>query len=472
MEPTGLTFANDAPLLLNHDHAQPVGTVQFGAPTDKGLPFVAKIAKVDEPGVVKDRTDEAWHSVKSRLIKGVSIGFIPEASEPLSNGGTRFTKASVHELSLVAIPCNPQAVITAFKSLRVAAPPTNAVSPLPEPKSIAQMPNAAKINHANKETNTMQNMKNIFIRRLIAKAMFDGDESAGTGYAANRWGATAGITNVLKSLQGPMTTDSAGALIAETLSRDEFVQAVFSRSILGQLQGLTMVPALARVNVETAPIAAKFVGEYSPVNAYQGAFGVTLSDKRKVGLIAVLSAELIRMSNDAAENAISSQLQRALSRGLDNAFLGVQARDDVTPTGLGAVATRASSFAGGLESFTGDLTNASVLVNPLTAVGLRSPSETGITAKGGTYGGLPAIASYSVPAGKIFLVDASRVVAFLGSASLDVSTSGMFPVDDGLGNVSQMQTGMFQSGQQAIRAVQYADWSFVDGAAVEVSLPA
>jgi hypothetical protein len=32
----------------------------------------------------------------------------------------RFTKANVHELSLVAIPANPEAVITAFKSLALA----------------------------------------------------------------------------------------------------------------------------------------------------------------------------------------------------------------------------------------------------------------------------------------------------------------------------------------------------------------
>jgi HK97 family phage prohead protease len=121
VEPMGLSFAQDAPLLLNHDHSQPVGTVQFGAPTAKGLPFVAKIAKVDEEGVVKQRTDEAWHSVKSGLIKGVSIGFIPSEYEALGKDmGVRFTKADVHELSLVAIPCNPEAVITAFKSLEAA----------------------------------------------------------------------------------------------------------------------------------------------------------------------------------------------------------------------------------------------------------------------------------------------------------------------------------------------------------------
>lgn len=121
VEPLGLSFSDDAPLLLNHDHSQPVGTVQFGTPTAKGLPFKAKIAKVDEDGVVKQRTDEAWHSVKSGLIKGVSIGFIPDEYEQMGEGkGMRFTKAQVHELSLVAIPCNPEAVITAFKSLALA----------------------------------------------------------------------------------------------------------------------------------------------------------------------------------------------------------------------------------------------------------------------------------------------------------------------------------------------------------------
>lgn len=117
VEPLGLTFDAGTPLMLNHDHSQPVGTVTFGTPTVKGLPFTASIAKVEDPGVVKNRTDEAWHSVKAGLIKGVSIGFIPSEYEPIEKGGVRFTKAHVHELSLTAIPCNPEAMITAFKSL-------------------------------------------------------------------------------------------------------------------------------------------------------------------------------------------------------------------------------------------------------------------------------------------------------------------------------------------------------------------
>ncbi|KVR97206.1 HK97 family phage prohead protease [Burkholderia vietnamiensis] len=120
VEPKGLTFAAEVPLLWMHKHDMPVGSVKFGEPTEKGLPFTAQIAKVDEPGVVKDRTDEAWHSVKTGLVKGTSIGFQPMEYKALPNGGTHFTKASVHELSLVTIPCNPEALISAFKSLVLA----------------------------------------------------------------------------------------------------------------------------------------------------------------------------------------------------------------------------------------------------------------------------------------------------------------------------------------------------------------
>jgi HK97 family phage prohead protease len=151
VKPKGLTFAPEVPLLLNHDHSQPVGTVKFGTPTDKGLPFTAKIPKVDEPGTVQARTDEAWHSVKSGLIKGVSIGFRPEDYEPNAAGGLTFTKASVHELSLVAIPCNPEAVITAFKSLQHAEDTAQAGAEVPgenpgtaQGENPAQSPEAAQ----------------------------------------------------------------------------------------------------------------------------------------------------------------------------------------------------------------------------------------------------------------------------------------------------------------------------------------
>ncbi|MFM0243655.1 HK97 family phage prohead protease [Paraburkholderia sediminicola] len=510
VEPTGLAFSKEAPLLLNHDHAQPVGTVTFGHPTAKGLPFKAKIAKLSEPGTVKDRTDEAWHSVKNGLIKGVSIGFIPEESKPLSNGGTRFTKASVHELSLTAIPCNPEAVITAFKSVEAAqadVPEWLAQSGLSKeviakymqlqtdgPKPATAKPaNPADVQTScndapetdntsltaittNKDSNTMNannTNANHFIRSVIAKAVAGtAGDAAAEGYAATRWGANSDTTRYVKAAVNPLTAgpDASGALTVGDISRQQFVQAVFSRSILGQLQGLVRVPAITRINTEDTPTSASFFGESVVCPVAQGTIGVQLVDKRKVGVIAVVSQELLKATDDAAEATISAMLQRSLSRGLDDAFVGNQARNDVFPAGLSSMATQASSFAAGIEAFTGDLTAASVLVNPLTAVTLRSPTETQITASGGIYGGLPAIGSYAVPAGKLFIVDATRVLAFIGAAVIEASEHGN--VYGIAGAAATVPVNMFQTHQVALRAGLYADWELVPGATVEVSLAA
>lgn len=504
VEPTGLSFAKDAPLLLNHDHAQPVGTVTFGQPTAKGLPFKAKIAEVSEPGAVKDRTDEAWHSVKNGLIKGVSIGFIPQESKPLSNGGTRFTKASVHELSLTAIPCNPEAVITAFKSVDVSAVPIPewlAKSGLPQKvidKYIQTQINGAKPTAAKpaevhappveapatantsitksitrKESKSMNenNMNaNHFIRAVIAKAASYG--GGAEGYAAGRWGTHSDTARYVKAAVNPLTAgpDASGAITAGELSRQQFVQAVFSRSILGQLQGLVRVPAITRINTEDTPIAASFFGESVSCPVAQGSIGIQLVDKRKLGVISIISQELLKATDDTAEATISAILQRALSRGLDNAFVGSQGRDNVFPAGVASAATQAIGFNNGIAAFTGDLTAASVLVNPLTAVTLRSPTETQITAKGGIYGGLVAIASYAVPVGKLFIVDASRVLAFIGAAVVDTSEQGS--VSGIAGASATVPVSLFQTNQVALRAGMYADWDFVPGAAVEVDLTA
>jgi HK97 family phage prohead protease len=104
---------------LNHDSRQPVGSVDFAKPTKTGIPFTASIPDVAEPGIVKDRVDEAWHSIKYKLIGAVSIGFrvVNDAYEQMTNGGLLFKEWEWLELSLVAIPAQPDAVIQSFKSM-------------------------------------------------------------------------------------------------------------------------------------------------------------------------------------------------------------------------------------------------------------------------------------------------------------------------------------------------------------------
>ena len=119
VEPQGVKFRNPIPLLWQHDTKQPVGTAKLGRPTENGITFEAKIPKVMEPGRLKDRLDEVWQSIKSGLVRGVSIGFKALEMSFLKDGGVHFVKTEVLELSLVTIPANSQATIEQIKACDV-----------------------------------------------------------------------------------------------------------------------------------------------------------------------------------------------------------------------------------------------------------------------------------------------------------------------------------------------------------------
>ena len=115
IEPLGAKFTNPLPLLFQHDSSLPIGTATFGKPTSKGIPFTAKIAEVDAPPSLKDRLDTAWASVRSKLMRGVSIGFRSLEHSRMESGGIRFIETEIMELSVVTIPANAEATIDTIK---------------------------------------------------------------------------------------------------------------------------------------------------------------------------------------------------------------------------------------------------------------------------------------------------------------------------------------------------------------------
>jgi HK97 family phage prohead protease len=123
VEPLGAKFSTPMPLLWQHDHRAPVGHVTFARPTKSGIPFEASIPLIKEAGNLKDRVDEAIQSLKYGLVAAVSIGFrsINDSVERLEGGGLRFKEWEWLELSLVTIPANSEAAISAVKSIDHAA---------------------------------------------------------------------------------------------------------------------------------------------------------------------------------------------------------------------------------------------------------------------------------------------------------------------------------------------------------------
>ncbi|MEH2508684.1 HK97 family phage major capsid protein/HK97 family phage prohead protease [Nitrobacteraceae bacterium AZCC 1564] len=118
VEPLGAEFKLPIPLLWQHDSSQPIGHVTNAKVTAKGIEITASLAKIDEPGTLKDRLDEAWQSIKSGLVQGLSIGFKEiEAARIEQTYSYRFLKWLWLELSAVTIPANGEATITAIKSI-------------------------------------------------------------------------------------------------------------------------------------------------------------------------------------------------------------------------------------------------------------------------------------------------------------------------------------------------------------------
>lgn len=119
VEPLGATFAKEIPLKWMHKTGTPnIGQVRLGRPTKEGIPFDAQLIKFDEPGQLKELLDFAWHSVKSRAVNSVSIGFrtLSDGVERIKDGGLRFLKTEILELSLVDIPANQDATIEVVKA--------------------------------------------------------------------------------------------------------------------------------------------------------------------------------------------------------------------------------------------------------------------------------------------------------------------------------------------------------------------
>lgn len=118
IDPFGVQVAADIPLFLYHDTTKTVGRARFGKPTKDGIPFTAELPKITEPGVLKDRVDEAWQMLRTGLLRGVSIGFrvIGDAFERIAGGGTRYSAVEILELSLVPVPMHQLATVETVKA--------------------------------------------------------------------------------------------------------------------------------------------------------------------------------------------------------------------------------------------------------------------------------------------------------------------------------------------------------------------
>jgi HK97 family phage prohead protease len=163
VDPLGAEFSLPVTLLSKHDAHKPIGEVYFARVTKEGIPYRARIPKVTEEGLVKQRIEEAIHEVKYGLVKNVSIGFkaIHEFVEALKNGGLHFKRWKWLELSLAPIPANDEATILAFKSLNTKIRAALGTSE----KSVEQLADPSRAREQRSKGTNMRGIQELSARR-------------------------------------------------------------------------------------------------------------------------------------------------------------------------------------------------------------------------------------------------------------------------------------------------------------------
>ena len=119
INPQGAQFTLPLVLLWQHNHDSPIGHVTAATIEDSGITIEAGITQptAEMPAGLSSRLREAWSSIKSGLVRGLSIGFVPTDFSPTENGGMDIKAWDWMELSAVTIPANTDASIQTVKHL-------------------------------------------------------------------------------------------------------------------------------------------------------------------------------------------------------------------------------------------------------------------------------------------------------------------------------------------------------------------
>lgn len=129
IEKGAFNFPANLPILFGHDQMQPIGVWDSIAETAEGLVIKGRLL-INEVA----RAAEVFALIKAKAVTGLSIGFVTKSAKPRNRGRT-ITALSLHEISVVAVPCHPGAQITSIKAADGTATPHEEISMEPELKN-------------------------------------------------------------------------------------------------------------------------------------------------------------------------------------------------------------------------------------------------------------------------------------------------------------------------------------------------
>lgn len=290
------------------------------------------------------------------------------------------------------------------------------------------------------------------------------------------------------------TTDTtwASPLVTYQIMANEFINYLDPLTIIGRIPGFRRVPFKVKIPRETGAATVNWVGEGKVKPLTSLAFDTVTMEFAKIAGIIPLTEELVRFGNPSAEAIVRDRLAAAITAFMDNEFVDpTNASTDVSPasvtygvsgttaTGVTAAALRAdiktvmSVFLAANQSPSGSvwiMTQQQALAISLMVNSLGQSEFPGINMEGGTFVGLPVIASENIPAtggspidgGLIILLKASEVLlADDGQVTIDASREATLQMDsapDSPPTASTTMVSMWQHNMIAIKAERFINW--------------
>lgn len=278
------------------------------------------------------------------------------------------------------------------------------------------------------------------------------------------------------------TTDADWAAAATAPSAvTDFIATMTPFSAIAQLP-LRRVPYQVRLVNSTEAVGATVVGEGLPTPiTFGGIAGFTLDNgKKTIGEI-LLTKEMLAAMDPASERGLAEDLASATAKAQDAQFLTDIASGQPTTSSTGStLAQTDADLKAAIAKFGGDLRRAHWVLAPETAAYLTllrgtggALAHPGMTPRGGTLVGLPAVVSEgavqvnSPNDNDIYLIDPSRVAYNDGGVELGRSTQANVQVSatpDNPVTASTVTVSLWQHNLVALRATRWGAWHALAGA--------
>lgn len=305
-----------------------------------------------------------------------------------------------------------------------------------------------------------------------------------------------GIVKAAVSAGSTQVAQWAGNLIYPEQYAGDFVELLYPQTVLGRLS-LRKVPFNVRISTQASGTSVGWVGEANPAPVTSAGFDKIFLTWAKVYAISVMSDELIRFSNPAAEALVQADLLKATAKGLDLSFLSASAAvANVSPAGIlnGVTAVTpagadALSLIKDIQTLVTpfilanlDLSGAKLLMSPARALAIASMRNAlgnkyfpDMSQAGGTLENFPVLTSNNVPGDKIILVIPDEIyLSEDAGPQIDISTEASIVMDSAPGSATSTPVSMFQNNMVAVRIGQFINWQarrpglcagFISGAA-------